>query len=380
MCREHLIEGAGKSASLVGEVAHIVGEQAGAPRGGGEMALSERNAPDNLMLLCLKHHKVIDDDEETYTVEKLHEIRSSHLAWLIEQLAPAARWSVGISQYCYLNVPRLDEFAALSGFEVRRQEIDNGKTLRDLGYDLNHLMGAYRRTLERIAIDAVPVAQIKFAHEGYIGQLISFDRLRMRTKNMVNHDHRGPAAANFTFSGDLKTDPHIYHDFGDWRLVVNINPRWITTDTAYGMFRPSGGSSTFTGFARLTQVDYETRMMMATGEAIGLPPGLFDVMQAREAQAEPARKPHLSAFEDAETIARGDYWMGSLRSCDLCGKLFADETYMVDGGVKGVSGAACMCADCFSDHGRGLGWGYGQLYRQTAEGWLLVAGSHTHGI
>lgn len=39
--------------------------------------------------------------------------------------------------------------------------------------------------------------------------------------------HRGQEAANFMFSGNLAVDPHIYHDFEGWRLIVNINPRWV---------------------------------------------------------------------------------------------------------------------------------------------------------
>jgi len=352
ICREHLIEGKGNAASLVGEVVHIVGEQAGAARGASSMKLAQRNSPENLMLLCLKHHKVIDDDEATYTVAKLHEIRQGHVDWLLTQLASAVPWQVDISQYCYLNVPRLDEFATISGYEIRRQAIDNNKTLRDLGYDLNNLMGAYRRTLERMAIQAVPVEKIRFAHEGYVGQLLSFERLRMRTKNMTKHDHRGSRAANYTFSGDLAHDPHIYHDFGEWRLVVNINPRWVTTDTAYGMFRPPGGMSTFTGFVRLTQVDYATRTMVATGEAIGVPPGLLDAAWTRrEADNLPVQShPSLKAFEDDRSKRLGTYWSPPPHACDLCGKLFAGETYMVDGSLKRWSGAACLCEPCFGNY------------------------------
>lgn len=377
ICHEHLIEGNGDGASLIGEVAHIVGEKSGASRGESAMTLTQRNSPDNLMLLCLKHHKVIDDDEETYTVKRLLEIKNDYLKWLTTQLTIATPWSINISQYCYLNVPRLDEFAAISGYETQRQALDNDKTLRDLGYDLNHVMNAYRRTLERIAIDAIPADQIKFAHEAYIGQLLSIDRLRMRTKNMARYDHRGVAAARFTFSGDLAVDPHIYHDFGDWRLVININPRWVTTDTAYGMFRPSGGASTFTGFLRLTQVDYATRTMTATGLAIGVPPSFWDDALADvlpDDEPSPSRST-LAALEDKLVAARNVHWTPPPHACDLCGKLFASETYMIDGAVKKPGGWACMCQRCFDDYGRGLGIGSGQLYRNTPKGWLLVGGS-----
>lgn len=33
-----------------------------------------------------------------------------------------------------------------------------------------------------------------------------------------------------------------------------------------------------------------------------------------------------------------------------------------------------MCEECFSSKGKGIGWGTGQLYMNTKDGWLLVGG------
>jgi hypothetical protein len=41
---------------------------------------SQRNAYDNLILLCPTHHAVIDDDDQTYTVERIHKMKSDHEA------------------------------------------------------------------------------------------------------------------------------------------------------------------------------------------------------------------------------------------------------------------------------------------------------------
>ena len=73
ICKEDLIKKLTETDySLVGEVAHIVGEKERAARGNDAMSLKERNSPKNLLLLCRKHHKIIDDHEELYTIEKLH--------------------------------------------------------------------------------------------------------------------------------------------------------------------------------------------------------------------------------------------------------------------------------------------------------------------
>lgn len=71
--------------------------------------------------------------------------------------------------------------------------------------------------------------------------------------------------------------------------------------------------------------------------------------------------------------ADGKYWIGDLEGCDCCGRPFRERRFMVDAILKGGTGAN-LCALCFSEHGRGLGPGLGQLYTPTPKGWLLIAG------
>src|SRR6266566_3103778 len=64
--------------SVFGEEAHIVGQSPNGPRAG--------NVPDvdsyaNLILLCRKHHKQVDDQVGYYTVERLKEIKRHHEEW-----------------------------------------------------------------------------------------------------------------------------------------------------------------------------------------------------------------------------------------------------------------------------------------------------------
>ena len=47
--------------SIVGEMAHIKGEKPNAPRYDHNMSDEERNGYSNRILLCRKHHKIIDD-------------------------------------------------------------------------------------------------------------------------------------------------------------------------------------------------------------------------------------------------------------------------------------------------------------------------------
>lgn len=70
--------------SLVAQMAHIKGERSTAPRYDASMTDSERNSYGNLILVCNNCHKVIDDQPITYSVERLHEIKSQHEKWVVE--------------------------------------------------------------------------------------------------------------------------------------------------------------------------------------------------------------------------------------------------------------------------------------------------------
>ncbi len=80
------------------------------------------------------------------------------------------------------------------------------------------------------------------------------------------------------------------------------------------------------------------------------------------------------------------YCLDDLDRCNLCGKSFDTESFIVDGEVKAtpqtmlpngssVGQWAYMCIDCFLNRGVGIGWGHGQLYEKTSDNeWLQIAG------
>ena len=65
--------------SVFGEEAHIVGQSPNGPRAGN---ISDVDSYANLILLCRKHHKQIDDQVGYYTVERLKEIKRQHEEWI----------------------------------------------------------------------------------------------------------------------------------------------------------------------------------------------------------------------------------------------------------------------------------------------------------
>lgn len=370
ICHSKVVwESAAGGRSLIGEIAHIVGAKRGAARG--QTAFEgDRDSPDNLMLLCRMHHKIIDDNEVEYPVERLREIRKEYLTWLEAQLTPAQRWLADIvSQYTYLNVPRLDEFAAKRGYQIEHEPVLGTTHLSELNYNLNYLMAQYHRVLDSLPMDSVPLDQIGFAHEGYVGQIVSFERLRFRNRNVPLYRPEGQTTA---FTGDLSLDPHIYHAFPNWRLAINIDLRWITTNTAYGLFRSSGAGSLFSGFVRINAVNFETNTMLATGLAIGLPLSDFD--RVREVETPAIAPIDMAQFEDDITKSRQEEWQGTVNSCDGCGKIFIEGDYMVDGPLLRGGPWGNICEHCFLKGDRLLGVGFGQIFRKTASGWPMVGG------
>jgi hypothetical protein len=73
--------------SVVGDECHIIGEKPGAARGHLGVGRKDLDEYDNLILLCKVHHKLVDDQPETYPVDKLRAMKAAHELWVKEKLA-----------------------------------------------------------------------------------------------------------------------------------------------------------------------------------------------------------------------------------------------------------------------------------------------------
>lgn len=65
--------------AIVGEICHIRARRPGGPRFEVKQTTEERESYENLILLCSNHHKIVDDDPETYTVNRLLTMKQEHL-------------------------------------------------------------------------------------------------------------------------------------------------------------------------------------------------------------------------------------------------------------------------------------------------------------
>lgn len=87
-CRIPLVEDISETddPSLIGEECHIVAKEEHGPREKSTLTVEQRDKYSNLILMCCNHHKVIDDNEDTYPIQALLEMKSLHEKWIRESL------------------------------------------------------------------------------------------------------------------------------------------------------------------------------------------------------------------------------------------------------------------------------------------------------
>jgi hypothetical protein len=67
-----------ENGTLTGEICHIKARNSGGKRYDSTQTNKERDAYENLVLMCALHHTVIDSSEEIFTVESLQKIKKDH--------------------------------------------------------------------------------------------------------------------------------------------------------------------------------------------------------------------------------------------------------------------------------------------------------------
>lgn len=88
ICRNELIINSTPSddESVVGDECHILARKNQGPRHLPDFSISQLDEPENLLLLCRVHHKMVDDQSDTYTVEELRRIKVDHEKWVSASL------------------------------------------------------------------------------------------------------------------------------------------------------------------------------------------------------------------------------------------------------------------------------------------------------
>lgn len=88
ICRQRLVidETEGDPESVVGDECHIISRAPLGPRHDPSFPVDKLDTPCNLVLLCGIHHKMVDDQYETYSAELLGKIKVSHERWVETKL------------------------------------------------------------------------------------------------------------------------------------------------------------------------------------------------------------------------------------------------------------------------------------------------------
>jgi hypothetical protein len=269
LCREVLcVAGASADVShLLGDVAHIVAEQDDGPRGRSALTIGQRNSEHNLLLLCLPDHKPIDDDSATYTVEFLTETKFAHEKWVTSSLAVCPVWDTKLFHLYYINVPRLSLLSSVQGISLDLSQYGRINGLHELGWELNGLMAGFAKLLQAVQLKAVPLNSA-IREDDVRGMVVSFNH-EFRTKN-IRMPQPGESFET-SFTGDPQRDPHVYCKIQGYKVVANVDRRWITTTTVFCHFRPSNGRNTFAGLGFINGFDAQARVLSVTPYVMGMP-------------------------------------------------------------------------------------------------------------
>jgi hypothetical protein len=89
MCRRDLVVAAtaADDESLVGDECHIVSAAGQGPRHDPAFSPDWFDKPENMVLLCRVHHKMVDDQHETYTADMLRALKANHEKWVSSSLS-----------------------------------------------------------------------------------------------------------------------------------------------------------------------------------------------------------------------------------------------------------------------------------------------------
>ncbi len=73
--------------AIVGDECHIVGREIAGPRGNHSLPLAARDDFNNLLLLCPNHHRLVDENVDTFTIGALTDVKNKHEKWVKDSLS-----------------------------------------------------------------------------------------------------------------------------------------------------------------------------------------------------------------------------------------------------------------------------------------------------
>lgn len=92
--------------SVIGEECHIVSGQPGGPRYDASFHAIKLDDYDNIVILCRTHHKMVDDQCDTYTADILRQMKANHEVWAKQRLSANSGPSAVKIKRIKQNIPK----------------------------------------------------------------------------------------------------------------------------------------------------------------------------------------------------------------------------------------------------------------------------------
>ena len=99
--------------SVIGEECHIISSRPNGPRYDPSYPQEKLNTYENLILLCRIHHKMVDDQCESYTVDVLRQMKVNHELWVSQKLMDSSR-EVQATERPYEETPHKQKIRELA--------------------------------------------------------------------------------------------------------------------------------------------------------------------------------------------------------------------------------------------------------------------------
>ncbi|MFT8781906.1 hypothetical protein [Acetobacter syzygii] len=250
-----------ETAKRIGRAAHIHAAAKGGPRYSPQQTPEERRSAANGIFLCGNCAGMIDQNNGMeYPAEMLLDWKKiaeeeQKEAFISGNPIFSSIWRQKIHYLNYINIPRLELECLRNGYKIKNIPKITG-WLYHMGQQTGIITASFQGILTRIDIASIDIEKIRYPDDNkykdnLIGAIISFNE-NFRTKNGVHPPVLRGAPP--TLTGDIEKDPHIYYENSFLKLIMPYDPRWITTSTAFGDFRPSSGQQKMTGLAVIKNV------------------------------------------------------------------------------------------------------------------------------
>jgi hypothetical protein len=261
-CRKELfIENEFGEKARLGDDAHIVACSPRGPRGHHVRTEDQRASADNLILLCKNCHAEVDQQPEKHSTSMLLEIRQRHYEWVKTSLGNKAISRPRFHYLSYINVPRVDMYAAVNSIALPRVDFGAANSIRQLGLNAGRFMASYTAILNHEALYANEIDCSTEFEALKVGSYHFVQPTNFRTRKILDQANLASAWENL--------ESVIYRKFSAWQLYCLIDPRWITTNTAYSNFR--GGTMNTLGLIHLNAVDENQKKVTASPLFLGTP-------------------------------------------------------------------------------------------------------------